>query len=96
MKHLRFFILTLATMIAASVMGQSTMDVTKFTRLENDLTARVTKPVKDNDEGKLCALIRVITNLKDLDVRADALGIIQKEQHNGELCIYVPYGARHR
>lgn len=94
MKHLRFFILTLATMIAASVMGQSTMDVTKFTRLENDLTARVTKPVKDNDEGKLCALIRVITNLKDLDVRADALGIIRKEQHNGELWIYVPYGAR--
>lgn len=94
MKHLRFFILTLATMIATNIMGQSTMDVTKFTRLDNDLTARVTKPIKDNDEGKLCALIRVITNLKDLDVRADALGIIRKEQHNGELWIYVPYGAR--
>lgn len=94
MKHLRTIILLVAAFIATSVMAQSTMDVSKFTRLDNDLTARVTKPVKDNDEGKLCALIRVITNLKDIDVRADALGIIQKEQHNGEIWLYVPYGAR--
>lgn len=94
MKHLRTFLLIMAAIVATQTMAQSTMDVSKFTRLDNDLTARVTKPVKDNDEGKLCALIRVITNLKDLDVRADALGIIQKEQHNGELWIYVPYGAR--
>lgn len=94
MKHLRTFILLVAAFIVTSTMAQSTMDVSKFTRLDNDLTARVTKPVKDNDEGKLCALIRVITNLKDIDVRADALGIIKKEQHNGEIWLYVPYGAR--
>lgn len=76
------------------VWAQSTMDVSKFTRMDNDLTARVTKPVKDNDEGKLCALIRVITNLKDIEFRADALGIVKMEQHNGEVWIYVPYGAR--
>lgn len=94
MRHLRTFILLLVAFFATNAMAQSTMDVSKFTRLDNDLTARVTKPVKDNDEGKLCALIRVITNLKDIDVRADALGIIQKEQHNGEIWLYVPYGAR--
>lgn len=94
MKYLRTIVLLVAAFIATSTMAQSTMDVSKFTRLDNDLTARVTKPVKDNDEGKLCALIRVITNLKDIDVRADALGIIKKEQHNGEIWLYVPYGAR--
>lgn len=94
MRHLRTIFLLVAAFIATSIMAQSTMDVSKFTRLDNDLTARVTKPVKDNDEGKLCALIRVITNLKDIDVRADALGIIEKEQHNGEIWLYVPYGAR--
>lgn len=94
MKYLRTIVLLVAAFIATSTMAQSTMDVSKFTRLANDLTARVTKPVKDNDEGKLCALIRVITNLKDIDVRADALGIIKKEQHNGEIWLYVPYGAR--
>lgn len=74
--------------------AQKTMDVSKFTRIDNDLMARVTKPIRDHDEGKLCALIRVVTNLTDLEVRADALGIVQQEKHAGEFWIYVPYGAR--
>ena len=73
--------------------AQKTMDVSSFTRDDADLMALVTKPVHDRDEGKLCALIRVETGLKDLDVRADALGIVQKEEHNGEVWLYVPYGA---
>lgn len=81
-------------LMALTAEAQKTMDVARFTRLDNDLMARVTKPVRDKDEGKLCALIRVVTNLTDLEVRADALGIVQKEQHNGELWLYVPYGAR--
>ena len=84
----------MALLFAINIMAQSTMDVAKFTRMDNDLTARVTKPVTDTDEGKLCALIRVITNLKDIEFRADALGIVKQEQHNGEIWIYVPYGAR--
>ncbi len=74
--------------------AQKTMDVQKFTRLDNDLTARVTKPVKDHDEGKLCALIKVVTNIPEIEVRPDALGIVQEEKHTGELWLYVPYGAR--
>ena len=86
--------IVMALLFAIDIMAQSTMDVAKFTRMDNDLTARVTKPVTDTDEGKLCALIRVITNLKDIEFRADALGIVKQEQHNGEIWIYVPYGAR--
>lgn len=93
---------TLTTILSACLLllaaltanAQQTMDVSKFTRMDNDLMARVTKPVRDKDEGKLCALIRVVTNLRGLGVRADALGIVQQEQHDGELWLYVPYGAR--
>ena len=74
--------------------AQKTMDVSSFTRDDADMMARITKPVHDKDEGKLCALIRVETALKDLDVRADALGIVQKEEHTGEIWLYVPYGAK--
>lgn len=74
--------------------AQKTMDVSGFARLDNDLMARVTKPIRDTDEGKLCALIRVVTELSDLEVRADALGIVQKEEHKGELWLYVPHGAK--
>ena len=90
-KLLLAFIAVMSMALSNTVSAQSTMDVSKFTRMDNDLTARITKPVKDNDEGKLCALIRVITTLKDIEFRADALGIVKQEQHNGEVWIYVPY-----
>ena len=86
--------LLMATTSVLTAEAQKTMDVSTFTRIDNDLMARVTKPVRDHDEGKLCALIRVVTNLTDLEVRADALGIVQQEKHAGELWLYVPYGAR--
>ena len=70
-------VFVMAMIFAIDITAQSTMDVAKFTRMDQDLTARVTKPVTDNDEGKLCALIRVITNLKDIEFRADALGIVK-------------------
>lgn len=95
-KQLTRFLLMLVLVASAFVEAhaQKTMDVAKFTRLDNDLMARVTKPVRDNDEGKLCALIRVVTNLQDLNVRADALGIVKEERHNGEVWLYIPYGAK--
>lgn len=89
-----FVMLVLIALTSASIYAQKTMDVSKFTRLDNDLMARVTKPVRDNDEGKLCALIRVVTSLTDLEVRADALGVVKEERHNGELWLYIPYGAK--
>lgn len=86
--------LLLAVMCTSVAVAQKTMDVSKFSKQENDLMARVTKPVRDKDEGKLCALIRVVTTLKGMEFRADALGIVQQEEHNGEYWLYVPYGAR--
>ena len=92
LKSLLVLLMAATSIVAAD--AQKTMDVSKFSRLDNDLMARVTKPVRDKDEGKLCALIRVVTNLTDLEVRADALGIVQQEKHSGEIWLYVPYGAR--
>ena len=77
-------VLLMAVTSVATVNAQKTMDVSKFTRLDNDLMARVTKPVRDKDEGKLCALIRVVTTLPDLEVRADALGIVQQEKQSND------------
>lgn len=80
--------------LLSTAQAQKTMDVSDFTRDDTDMMARITKPVHDKDEGKLCALIRVETVLKDLKVRADALGIVQMEEHTGEIWLYVPYGAK--
>lgn len=89
-----FAVLTMLLTVVTPACAQKTMDVSGFTRLDDDLMARVTKPVRDTDQGKLCALIRIVTDLSDLEVRADALGIVKKEEHKGELWLYVPYGAK--
>lgn len=94
-KLTKLFLMLVVMMLASiDAHAQKTMDVSKFSRLDNDLMARVTKPVRDQDEGKLCALVRVVTNLSDLQFRADALGIVKQESHTGEYWLYVPYGAR--
>ncbi len=93
-KKLLLALMVIFCSVSLTSWAQGSLDVSKFTVLENDLTARVTKPVKDTDEGKLCALIRVITDLKNLEFRADALGIVKQEKHTGEIWLYVPYGAR--
>lgn len=93
-KLLKLVTLLLLGGLITTANAQKTMDVSGFTREDADMMARITKPVRDRDEGKLCALIRVETGLKDLNVRADALGIVQQEEHNGEVWLYVPYGAK--
>ena len=82
-KLLMFVLVTLLGGMLPSANAQKTLDVSSFTRDETDLTASMSKPVHDKDEGKLCALIKVETTLDYLDIRADALGIVQKEEHQG-------------
>ena len=93
-KKLKLLLVLLLVGLYTTASAQKTMDVSGFTRDDADMMARITKPVHDKDEGKLCALIRVETGLKDLEVRADALGIVRKEEHSGEIWLYVPYGAK--
>ena len=90
---LKLFSALLLGSFSLTANAQKTLDVSGFSRDDADLMALITKPVRDKDE-KLCALIRVETGLKDLEVRADALGIVQKEEHTGEIWLYVPYGAK--
>lgn len=72
---------------------QGKMAVASFNRMESDITARVTAPKKDQN-GEICALIRIVTNVKDLMFEPDALGITARENKTGEIWLYVPRGAR--
>lgn len=72
---------------------QGKIKVASFQRMENDITARVTAPKRDQN-GEVCALIRIVTNVKDLMFEPDALGITARENKTGEIWIYVPRGAR--
>lgn len=75
------------------VRAQGKIEVTSFHRMENDITARVTAPKRDQN-GEICALIRIVTTVKDLMFEPDALGITARENKTGEIWLYVPRGAR--
>lgn len=74
-------------------MAQSKIEVSSFQRMENDITARVTAPKRDQN-GEICALIRIVTTTQDIMFEPDALGITARENKTGEIWLYVPRGAR--
>ena len=83
----------LAMMFAQPAEAQNKIMVTSFNRMETDLAARISAPRKDQN-GELCALIRIVTPLKDLMFEPDALGITARENKTGEIWLYIPRGAR--
>ena len=50
-------------------------------------------PIKDQN-GEVCALIRIVTTDKNFMFEPDALGIVARENKPGEIWLYVPRGAR--
>lgn len=79
--------------VANSGRAQSKIQVTSFQRMESDITARVTAPKRDQN-GEVCALVRVVTTVQDLMFEPDALGITARENKPGEIWLYIPRGAR--
>lgn len=75
------------------VTAQNKIQVTSFHRMETDVTARISAPKKDQN-GEVCALIRIVTTEKDFMFEPDALGIVARENKPGEIWLYVPRGSR--
>ena len=93
-RLLLLVIILLSTYPSTHIWGQQgKINVASFQRMESDITARVTAPKRDQN-GEICALIRIVTNVKDLMFEPDALGITARENKTGEIWLYVPRGAR--
>ena len=86
-------VLFLTSFLSQWVYAQGKIEVASFNRMETDITARVTAPKRDQN-GEVCALVRIVTTVKDLMFEPDALGITARENKPGEIWLYVPRGAR--
>ena len=75
------------------IWAQNQIQVTSFQRMETDLTARVTAPKRDQN-GEVCALLRIVTTDMNYMFEPDALGIVARENKPGEIWVYVPRGTR--
>ena len=66
--------------------------VKSFQRLDRDMTARIDAPKRDQN-GDVCAIIKVVTPETGFAWESDGLGIIAAEHKTGEYWIYIPHGA---
>ena len=90
---MELLLVTFFSLVTITSEAQNKIQVTSFKRMETDVTARVTAPRRDQN-GEVCALIRIVTTEKDLMFEPDALGITARENKPGEIWLYVPRGAR--
>jgi len=67
--------------------------VRSFRCLDDDLTARMEYPFKDQN-GDLCAVIKVVTTQTGFSFDGGSIGIVSVEQKPTEIWVYVPYGAK--
>lgn len=72
--------------------GQN-INVKSFRLLDNDLDARVHHTKKDQN-GEICALIKVVTTQTGFSFDVGSLGIVATEQKVGEIWVYVPRGVQ--
>ena len=78
----------------STLLAQPKISIPSFSRQENDLTARINAPKKDQN-GDVCAIIKVVTPETGFIWEPDRLGIIAVETKVGEYWLYVPWGAKH-
>ncbi len=89
MKKLYLFILFFS--ITSSLFAD--IAVKSFRKLDADLDARVTEPIKDPN-GDLCAIIKVVTTQTGFSFDGGQLGIVKTLAKASEIWVYVPFGLK--
>ena len=87
----QFFLLLCLTI--NTVIHSQNISVKSFRQLTNDMTARIDAPKKDQN-GDVCAIIKVVTIQTGFTWEPDGLGIVSAESKAGEYWLYVPFGAK--
>ena len=88
----KLFILILLS-IATIAHGQE-MSVKSFYLAETDLTANTPGTMVYDQNGNVCALIKVETTLDGFSFDVGSLGVSEVKRIGGEIWVYVPYGIR--
>lgn len=92
MASKKFLLLTAIVLMFFGVQAQQ-ISVKSFRALPNDMDARQNFPEKDQN-GDMCAIIKVVTTEKGFSFDIGTLGITKTEQKASEIWLYVPHGAK--
>ena len=69
------------------------LSVASFRKLDNSMTARIDAPKKDQN-GDICAVIKIVTTQTGFTFEGDGAGIYATEHKTAEYWIWVGYGAK--
>ena len=89
----KLFLLILTSVFALNLQAQN-LKVSKFGLLEKDLTANTFGTQKLDQNGEKAALIKIQAPEQGFSFDAGLLGIVAREEHNGETWLYVPRNSK--
>lgn len=88
MKIKRLLLLSVLFLSFFNAMAQ--IEVESFRPLTNDMTAKSLKGTKHDQNGKVCALIKIVTTERGFTFDGGSLGIVETAQKPGEIWVWVP------
>ncbi len=92
MSRTLYLVLLLITVTVSSVYSQQ-LSVKSFRALPNDMDARQNFREMDQN-GELCAIVKVVTPESGFQFEIGSLGITKTEQKTGEIWLFIPHGAK--
>ena len=93
MQLKRLYIILALLLIIHPAFAQS-ISVASFTLAPTDLTANTPGTIVYDQNGEVCALIKVETTQKGFTFDVGVLGVASVVEHPAEIWVYVPYGVR--
>lgn len=89
-------ILSMLILALASIVGVQAQElaVQSFVLAETDLTANTPGTMVQDQNGNVCALIKVETTQKGFTFDVGVLGVMSVVDQPGEIWVYVPFGVR--
>lgn len=89
----KLFLIAFISLMAMCLNAQN-IKVLKFQRLEKDMTANTHGTQKLDQNGEKAALIKIQTPERGFTFDGGSLGIVAREEHEGEIWLYVPRRAK--
>lgn len=89
MKHMRNCILLLAIIICQQLFPQG-FKIKSFVLSTTDLSATIHP--KEDEKGNVCGLIKVLSNIKDLEFEGSVIGKVENKMN--EYWVYLPKGTQ--
>lgn len=94
MRRLTKYLIALVFLLIPFLAFGQEMSVREFYLAETDLTANTPGTIVTDQNGEVCALIKMETTLDGFSFDTGSLGVMEVRREGGEMWIYVPFGIR--